>query len=284
MIVVTGATGNLGRLVIEELIKSIPASQIVAAVRNPAKAKDLAALGVVVKKADYENAEDWDSALAGVQKVLLISSSEIGKRAQQHSTVVNAAKKAGVKLFAYTSILRADTSSLSLASEHQDTEEQIRKSGIPFVFLRNGWYLENHTENLGAALEHGVILGAAGNGRFSSASRSDYAAAAAAVLINEGHENKVYELAGDNAFTLSELAAEVGRRSKREVKYQDMPVSDYEKALLGFGLPGPIASMLADSDRGAAKGELYSDSKDLSNLIKRPTVTLSAAVAQAVKA
>lgn len=287
MIVVTGATGNLGRLVIAGLLEKVPASEIIAAVRTPEKAADLAALGVQVRQADYAQPATLSSALAGADKVLLISSSDLTSgsdaRAVQHQAVVDAAKAEGVKLLAYTSILRADTSALALAKVHKVTEENIQASGVPFVFLRNGWYFENQTEALGPAVQHGAILGAAGEGRFASASRADYAAAAVAVLTGAGHENKIYELAGDAPYTLAELAAEVSKQSGKPVAYNNLPPQDYQTALEGFGLPTTLAAYLVNADLGAAKGELDGSSGDLHALIGRPTVTLADAVAAALK-
>jgi NAD(P)H dehydrogenase (quinone) len=282
MIVVTGATGKLGNHVVRELLKRVPAAEIIAGVRDPKKAHELTSLGVQVREADYAKPESLKTALAGSEKVLLISSNALGERQAQHQAVIDASKAAGVKLLAYTSILRADTSALGLAKEHLETEESIRRSGLPFVFLRNGWYLENHTESLGPALAHGAILGAAGDGRFASAARADYAGAAAAVLTGEGHANKIYELAGDASYSLTELAAEVSRRSGKAVAYRNLSQGEYEAALAGFGLPGPIAAMLAESDAGAANGELDSDSRDLHELLGRATTSLAAAVAAAI--
>jgi NAD(P)H dehydrogenase (quinone) len=283
MIVVTGATGKLGHHVIEALLKKVPAGKIVAAVRSPEKAADLAALGVVVRAADYAKPETLASAFAGAEKVLLISSNALCAREEQHKTVIDAAVAAKVKLLAYTSVLRADTSKLILAAEHLATETLIRESGLPFAFLRNGWYFENNTEALGPALEHGVILGASGEGRFSSASRADYAGAAAEVLTGAGHGNKVYELAGDASFSKAELAATVSRLSGKSVVYNNMTETDYAGALAGFGLPAELTEMLADSDEQASKGELQSDSSDLHTLIGRPTMTLEEAVKDALQ-
>ncbi len=283
MIVVTGATGKLGRLVIQGLLGKVPASEIVAAVRTPEKAADLAALGVGVKQADYSQPDTLRPALAGADKVLLISSSELGgPRLAQHQAVVDAAKAEGVRLLAYTSILRADTSALALAEVHKATEENIRASGLPFVFLRDGWYFENQTDALGPALQHGAILGT-GEGRYASAARADYAAAAVAALTEPGHENRVYELAGDTAYTLSELAAEVSRQAGKPVAYTNLPPEAYQAALEGFGLPAALAAYLVDADLGAAKEELDASSGDLRRLIGRPTVTLTDAVAAALK-
>lgn len=281
MILVTGATGKLGRLAIEELLKKVPARQVIAAARNPEKAADFAARGVQVRKADYSQPETLGQAFQGVEKVLLISSSEVGQRARQHEAVVQAAKKAGVRLLVYTSILHADRSRLALAAEHKATEEIIRASGIPYVFLRNSWYLENYTENLGPALAHNALVGSAGEGRIAAATRADYAAAAVAVITGSGHENKVYELAGDVPFTMAELAAEVSRKAGRTIAYNDLPPEQYQGVLEGAGLPKPYAAVLADSDVGASRGELNDSSGDLRRLIGRPTTPLADAVAVA---
>ncbi|HEU4818743.1 SDR family oxidoreductase [Janthinobacterium sp.] len=281
MIVITGATGNLGQHVIANLLKSVPAANIIAAVRNPAKAAGLAAKGVQVRQADYNDGASLDAAFKGATKILLISSSEVGQRAQQHQNVIDAARRAGVSLLAYTSVLRADTSPLGLAAEHVITEAAIRASGLPYTFLRNGWYLENHTEHLAPVLEHGVVLGAAQNGRFSSAARADYAAAAAAVLT-AAQPQAIYELAGDHGFTLAEYAAEVARQSGKAIVYKDMPQADFKAALVGVGVPEGFADLLADSDAGAAKGGLEDNGKQLSALIGRPTTTLLDAVKAAL--
>ncbi len=283
MIVVTGATGKLGHLVIAGLLEKVPAAQIVAAVRNPDKAGDLATLGVQVRQADYDKPESLRSAFAGADKALLISGNEINQRVVQHQAVIEAAKSAGVTLLAYTSILRADSSTLALVPEHKATEENIWASGLPYVFLRDGWYFENQTDQLGPAVQHGAMIGSAGEGRFASAARSDYAAAAVVVLTEAGHENKIYELVGDTTYTLSELAAEVSKQAGKQVSYTNLPPKDYENALVGFGLPVFMAELLVDAEMGAARGELDSTSRDLHTLIGRSTVTLADAVAAALK-
>lgn len=283
MIVVTGATGKLGRHVVEGLLKKVPPSEIVAAVRNLGKASDLAKSGVQLREADYSKPNTLQAALTGAKKVLLISSSEVGKRAQQHKAVIEAAKAAGVCSIVYTSMLRADTSKLALAIEHVATERLIRESAIPYTFLRNGWYLENHTENLASALQHGVIIGAAGDGRFASATRIDYAAAAVTVLTQSVHANKIYELAGDIPFTLTELASEVSKQAGKPVVYQNLSAGDLKAAYSGFGIPEELAEILVDSDLGASKGELDSNSSDLRDLIGRSTTSLAAAVAHALR-
>lgn len=283
MIAVTGATGHLGRLVMESLLEKVPAHQLVAAVRNPDKARDLAARGVQVRRADYDAPETLDAAFRGVKTLLLVSANEIGKRARQHQAAIAAAKKAGVGLLVYTSLLHADTSGISLADEHRATEQAIRAAGLPSVILRNGWYHENYTENLGPALQHGALLGAAKDGRIAAAARADFAAAAVAVLTTPGHEGKVYELAGDQAFTMAELAAEVARQAGRPVAYQDLPAEKYAETLRGFGLPPPVAAMLASADEGIARGELDDRGGALRRLIGRPTTTLAQAVGAALK-
>ncbi|MDV5581327.1 SDR family oxidoreductase [Enterobacter hormaechei] len=278
MIAITGATGQLGQHVIEELLKTVPASQIVAIVRNLAKAEALRQQGVVVRQADYTDEAAFTTALNGVDKLLLISSSEVGQRAVQHQNVINAAKAAGVKFIAYTSLLHADKSPLGLHVEHVETENALAASGVPYALLRNGWYTENYLASAPPALEHGVFMGAADEGKIASATRADYAAAAAKVISEEGHAGKVYELAGDNAWTLSELAAELSKQSGKPVTYQNLSEADFAAALKGVGLPAGLAEMLADSDTGASKGGLFDDSHTLSKLIGRPTTPLAESV------
>jgi NAD(P)H dehydrogenase (quinone) len=275
MIAITGATGQLGHLVIQNLLKTVPASQIVAAVRSTEKAADHAALGVQVRQADYAQPATLEAAFQGVDKLLLISSSEVGQRAPQHAAVIAAAQKAGVKLLAYTSILRADSSPLGLAAEHKETEAMLRASGLPFVLLRNSWYTENYTGSVPAALQYGAVMGSAKDGRIASAARADYAAAAAAVLTKDDQAGKVYELAGDTAYTLSELAAEIAQQSGKPVVYNDLPEAAYAAALVQVGLPEGFAALLADSDVGASKGALFDDGHHLSQLIGRPTTPLA---------
>lgn len=283
MIVVTGATGQLGRLVIQSLLTKLPTSQIVAAVRNPARAADLAALGVQVRKADYTDPASLEAAFQGAEKVLLISSSEVGQRAPQHRNAIDAAKKVGISLLAYTSILHADASPLGLAVEHLATETYLRESGVPFVLLRNGWYMENYLASVQPALQHGAFIGSAGEGRIASAARADYAEAAAVALTTPGQAGKVYELAGDEAYTLTEFAAELSRQSGKLVPYVNLSEGDYKAALLGAGLPEPLAALLADSDVGASKGGLFDGQRQLSALIGRPTASLAAAMGSALK-
>lgn len=283
MIVVTGASGQLGRLVIQSLLKTVPAAGIVAAVRQPTAVADFAALGVQVRQADYAQPATLDAAFQGATKVLLISSSALGERVAQHGNVIDAARRAGVALLAYTSLLHADTSPLGLAAEHTATEALLRASGVPHVLLRNGWYTENYLASLPAVLQHGAVIGSAGEGRIASAARADYADAAATVLTRDDRAGQVHELAGDTSYTLAEFAAEVGRQTGRTIPYVNLPETDYRGALLGAGLPEPIAQLLADSDVGASKGGLFDDGHRLSALIGRPTATLAAMVEAALR-
>ena len=278
MIAITGATGQLGQHVIESLLKTVPASQIVAIVRNPAKATTLSQQGITVRQADYSDEAALTTALQGIDKLLLISSSEVGQRAPQHRNVINAAQAAHVKFIAYTSLLHADTSPLGLADEHVATEKKLAESGIAYALLRNGWYTENYLASAPAALEHGVFIGAAGEGKIASATRADYAAAAARVISEDGHAGKTYELAGDAGWTLSQLAAELAKQSGKKVVYQNLSEADFAAALKGVGLPAGLADMLADSDTGASKGGLFDDSHTLSKLIGRPTTSLADSV------
>lgn len=278
MIAVTGATGQLGALALEALLKNVNANELIAIVRNPAKAEGLAQKGVNVRKADYTDQAAFTAALAGVDKLLLISSSEVGQRAAQHRNVINAAKAAGVKFIAYTSLLHADSSPLALRLEHVETENMLAESGIPFTLLRNGWYSENYLASAPAALEHGVFIGAAGEGKIASATRADYAAAAARVVSEDGHAGNVYELAGDEAWTLSELAAELSKQSGKPVVYQNLSEADFAAALKSAGLPEAFADLLADSDVGASKGGLFDDSRTLSKLIGRPTTPIAESI------
>ncbi|NJC73009.1 SDR family oxidoreductase [Planosporangium thailandense] len=280
-IVVTGATGHLGRLIVESLLhRGVRADQIVAIGRDVAKTSDLAERGVVVKQADYNDIDSLRAAFAGADKLAFVSGSEAGQRVPQHRNVVAAAKDAGVELVAYTSIAKADTSSLILAGEHKATEQEIIASGLSYVFLRNSWYIENYTPQLPTYLEHGIV-GAAGDGKVSAATRADYAEAAAAVLTADGHADKVYELGGA-PFTMADLAAEVSKQSGKQVTYTDLPVEKYTEVLVGLGLPEQFAAVLADGDRGLAQGELYVEDNDLEQLIGRKPTSLADAIRAAL--
>lgn len=276
---VTGATGQLGRLVVEKLKQKVAADSIVALVRNPAKAADL---GVEARAFDYTQPEILVASLKGIDKLLLISGNEIGQRLPQHKAVVEAAKQAGVKQITYTSILHADSSPLGLAGEHLGTEVAIKESGLTYTILRNGWYTENYTGSAKGAVGAGAFIGNAGDGKIASAARVDYAEAAAVVLAGEGHENKTYELAGDEAYTLTELAEEISRQTGKDIPYNNLTEAEYAGILKSFGLPDGLAEMLADSDIGASKGGLFDDSHVLSALIGRPTTPLAEVLADAL--
>lgn len=280
-IAITGATGQLGTLVVLALKNRTDVKNLVALVRTPAKA---AALGIEAREADYSKPETLEKALVGIDALLLISSNEIGQRAVQHRNVIAAAQKVGVQRIVYTSLLHAPTSAItSLAGEHMDTEQALQQAGIPYTLLRNGWYTENYTASVPAAVQGGAFLGAASSGKISSAARADYAEAAAVVLTTSGHEGKIYELAGDTAYTLADLAAEISKQTGKNIPYKNLTEAEYAKALEGFGLPAPVAAAYANFDTGAAQSALYENNGALAQLIGRPTTTLAAAVAAALK-
>ena len=282
MYAVTGATGQLGQLVIDRLLEKVPADRIVAAARRPDAADALRARGVEVREADYDRPDTLAAAFAGVDKLLLISSSEVGKRGPQHRAAISAAKAAGVGLIAYTSVINADSSPLDLAAEHRDTEAALAEAGVPHVLLRNGWYSENHLAGVATALEHGALLGSAGGGRIASAARADYADAAAVVLLADDQAGRTYELAGDEDWSLPELAAEIAVQAGKPVDYRDLAEQAYADLLKQAGLPASLAELLADSDVGAGEGALANDSGDLSRLIGRPTTPIARSVAVAL--
>ncbi|MFC6447828.1 SDR family oxidoreductase [Shinella zoogloeoides] len=279
-IAVTGATGQLGRMIIQKLKQKIAPGEIVALARTPSKA---AALGVEVREADYEKPETLDRALRGVETLMLVSSSEVGKRASQHANVIAAAKGAGVKRIVYTSLLHADTSPMSLAPEHVQTEAALKTSGIAHTIMRNGWYTENYTVPVPGAVQAGALVGSAGEGRIASATRNDFAEAAVSVLTGDGHDGKVYELAGDEAYTLADLAAEISRQTGKDIPYRNLPQDEYAAVLKGIGVPEGFAGAVAAFDIDASNGALLDDGRQLSALIGRPTTPLSDAVAAALK-
>jgi NAD(P)H dehydrogenase (quinone) len=284
-IVITGATGQLGRHVVEALLeRDVPAQDIVATGRSIEKLADFAARGVQVKAMDYSDPASVAEALKGAQKVLLISGSEVGQRVQQHRTVIEAAKAEGVELLGYTSIANADTTTMKLAVEHQETEAILRESGVPFALLRNSWYLENYTEQLPGTLAQGGFAGSAGEGRVSAATRADYAHAAAAVLVAEDQAGKIYELGGDEPFTMAELAAEISAATGKEISYQDLSAQEYAAMLVGVGVPEAFAEILADSDLGIARGDLLVSTGDLKALIGRPATSMAEAIRSAAAA
>lgn len=276
---VTGATGKFGRLVVEALLeRGVPAGQIVAGGRNPAKLTELARLGVQARSMDYSDPTSLREAFIGVQKALLVSGTEPGPRVAHHLDVIDAAKDAGVQLLVYTSIAHADTSTMALADDHQATERALQNSGIPYALLRNGWYLENYTEKLQGYLRHGSVFGSASDGRLNGATRADLAQAAAAVLLADDQADAVYELGGEESFTLGDLAREVSTATGQKVVYQDLPEEDFSHLLIGAGVPAYFASILADTDRGIARGELLVEGNALASLIGRPATTLGEAV------
>ncbi|MCX5154502.1 SDR family oxidoreductase [Streptomyces sp. NBC_00291] len=281
-IVVTGATGSLGRLVIEELLERVPAERVAVVVRNKEKAADLAARGIDVRLADYDEPASLAGAFGAGDRVLLISGSEVGRRVPQHTAVIDAAKTAGVAQLAYTGVLGGPEADFDLAAEHKVTEQAILDSGLPYTFLRNGWYHENYTAQLPVVLEHGAVVGSAGEGRIASAARADYAAAAAVVLTGEGHLNAVYELSGDTAWSLAEYAAEVARQSGREVAYAEVPADTHLGILAGAGVPEGFAAILVDVDAAISRGRLAGASGDLARLIGRPTTPVATAIASAL--
>ncbi|MEV5534882.1 SDR family oxidoreductase [Streptomyces prunicolor] len=281
-IVVTGATGHLGRHVVEQLLEKVPADQITAVVRTPEKAADFAERGVKIVVADYNTPETFDTVFAAGDKVLLISGNEFEKgRVGQHKVVIEAAKAAGVALLAYTSA--PGPLAAALADDHRGTEEALLASGVPYALLRNGWYNENYTENLAPVLEHNAVVAAAGDGRISAASRADYAAAAVAVLTGEGHENQTYELGGDEAWSFAEYAAELSRQTGKEITYNNVPAETLIGILTGAGLPEPFAAILAGVDTSIAQGQLVVSSGDLSRLSGRTTTPISESIALALK-
>jgi NAD(P)H dehydrogenase (quinone) len=282
-IALTGAGGQFGRLVVEDLLaRGVPAGDIVAGTRRVEALADLAERGVRVRAVDFDDPASLDAAFVGAEKVLVVSGLDFGRRVEQHTAAASAAQKAGAGLVIYTSISYADTTSMLLAAEHRGTEEAIRALGVPFTFLRNSWYFENYTPQIPTYLEHGAIIGAAGDGRISGAARADYALAAAAVLATDGHEGAIYELGGEPAFTLGELADVVAKVSGKPVEYRDVSVEELQAVLAGVGMPEPMPVIMADVDRGIAEGELYTDSGDLVRLIGRPSTSLEDAVAAAL--
>lgn len=276
-IAVTGATGQLGRLVVESLKTKVSDDTLIALVRNPEKAVDL---GIEARAFDYNSPDP--AVLQGVDKLLLISGNELGQRAQQHASVISAARTAGVKLVVYTSLLKADSSSLSLAPEHLATEAALKESWLAFTVLRNGWYTENYTGSVKGAIAAGAFIGSAGEGKISSAARADLAEAAAVVLTTDGHEGKTYELAGDESYTLADLAAEISKQTGKTIPYNNLPEAEYAKILASFGIPETFASAIASWDVSASHNDLFDESHVLSKLIGRPTTPLAKVVAAAI--
>ena len=283
MIAITGANGQLGTLVIDGLLEKVPASQIVAIVRNRESANALQQLGVQVREADYDQPESLEAAFRGIDKLLLISAVVPGQRLRQHKSVIDAAKKSGVSFVAYTSMLKADTSNHVLAAEHLATEKYLAESGMNFALLRNAWYLENHMGMIEPALQHDALVGSAKEGRFASASRADYAGAAVAVLTQAGAPNRTYELAGDTSFSMSEFASELSEQAGKQITYNDIDPDAYRSLLSGLGLPPMIVEVVVDADLKAQQGAFESSSSDLSRLLGHPTTTLAQAIRATVR-
>ncbi|MFG3475241.1 NAD(P)H-binding protein [Streptomyces sp. NPDC047980] len=282
-IVVTGATGRLGRLVVERLLETgVPAAGIAAVVRDKEKAADLAARGVELRLADYDDPATLTGVFRAGDRVLLVSGNEVGRRVPQHTAVIAAARAAGVAQLAYTGVLGGPEADFELAEEHKATERAILDSGLPHTFLRNGWYTENYTEQLGPVLEHGAVVASAGEGRIASASRADYAAAAAAVLTGDGHLGRAYELSGDTAWSLAEYAAEVAKHSGKDIVHRNVPAETHLEILTGAGVPAPFAAILVDVDRAIERGLLARGDGDLARLIGRSTTPLAETVAAAL--
>ena len=281
-IAITGATGQLGNLIIEQLLQLTAAQNIVALVRNIDKAEHFKVQGIELREFDYDRPETLVPALSGIDKLLLISANEIGRRTPQHQAVINAAKVAGVPYLAYTSLLRADTSPLGLAQEHRETEKLIQDSGITYTFLRNNWYSENYLAGVAHTIEIGTLFGAAQDGRISSASRIDYAEAAAKVLTSTGHENKTYELAGSESFSLSDLATFIGQAVNKDIIYQNLSAEEYTQGLTQAGLPAGLVDVIVDADIQTIQGAMYSDSKDLEQLIGHKTTSIQDAIKAAL--
>jgi NAD(P)H dehydrogenase (quinone) len=279
-IAVTGATGQLGKLVIAELKNKVGPQDLVALARSPEKAADL---GTEVRAFDYSEPDSLATSLEGIDRLLLISSSEVGKRFEQHTNIIAAAKKAGVSWIVYTSLLHAEHSTLSLAGEHVATEQALKESGIPHTILRNGWYIENHVGSIPGALGAGAFVGGAGEGKISAATRQDFAEAAAVVILDEKHIGKTYELAGDEAYTLAEFASEITKHSGKNIPYSDLPETEYANILKSVGLPAELAAAIASWDTGISKGDLQDNSKQLSALIGRPTTPMAITVQEALR-
>jgi NAD(P)H dehydrogenase (quinone) len=280
MFAITGATGQLGRKVVTSLLREAPTSDIVAVARDAGKAANL---GVDVRAADYREPQALERAFAGIYKLLLISSSSFDTRQAEHANVIAAAKAAGVRHVVYTSLLHADRWAPAFARDHVVTEERLKDSGLAYTILRNGWYWENHTAALGASLAHGMMVGSAGEARISWASRQDFADAASAVLTGGGHAGNTYELAGDTSYTMTDLAAEAMRQSGKPLIYRNLPEQEHAGVYASFGLPPPVAAMLAEVEaRGVSTGVLHDDGRVLSTLTGRPTLPLEQAVAEAL--
>lgn len=277
---ITGATGQLGKLVVEHLKSKVGKDNVVALVRTLEKASEL---GVVTRTFDYDKLEGMTEQLKGIDRLLLISANEVGQRLRQHKNVIDAAQKAGIKWLVYTSLLHADSTTINLAGEHKETEKMLKASGIDYTILRNGWYTENYTGSVKGALAGGAFIGSAGSGKIASAARTDYAEAAAVVLSDDSYKGKVFELAGDQAYTLSDLAGEISNQTGKNIPYRNLHETEYAKILESFNVPKDLSASIASWDISASKGDLFDDSKQLSKLIGRPTTSLKESVKLALR-
>ncbi|NWK74022.1 SDR family oxidoreductase [Acinetobacter sp. SwsAc6] len=277
-IAITGATGQLGQLVIQALLKRVSANQIVALVRDQKKATALAEQGVELRHFDYDVPESLAPALQGIDKLLLISANEVGRRTPQHKAVIEAAQLAQVPYIAYTSLLRADISPLGLAQEHRETEALIQASGLRYTLLRNNWYNENYLAGVEHNVASGKLFSATKNGPISSASRADYAEAAAEVLTTQGHEQKTYELAGSQSFTKTDLATYIAHAASKPVQYLEIDAESFAQGLTQAGLPEPVVNLITEADVETAHGAMFSDRTDLEQLIGRKTTTIQSQV------
>jgi NAD(P)H dehydrogenase (quinone) len=279
--VITGASGHLGRLIVEQLIAAgTPPEQVVATGRDTGKLADLARGGVAVRRADFADPSTLDEAFAGAEALMLVSTTTVGERFDNARNAIDAARRAGVSRIVYTSLVNASSAQMMLADAHRRTEDYLRERGSAFTILRNGWYLENYTDQLPVITRYRTLLGSARDGLVSAAGRRDLAAAAVAVLTQDGHRGATYELGG-SPFTLTELAATISDVLGTPIAYQDMPVADYTAALTAAGLPPQLAAAVADADAGLARGELFTASDDLVKLIGRPATTAYEAVQNA---
>ncbi|MEN3322542.1 SDR family oxidoreductase [Mariniflexile soesokkakense] len=276
---ITGATGQLGRLVVNELKKREHNNHLVALVRSTEKAKDLE---IETREFDYDNPKILEKGLKDIDRLVFISANEIGQRTRQHKNVIEAAKKSNVNWIVYTSLLKADTSSVNLAGEHLATEQELKASNIDYTILRNGWYTENYTASVPSAIKNGAFIGSAGNGKISSAARLDYAEALAVVITNDQNKGQTFELAGDNSYTLTDLAKEISKQTGKDIPYNNLPEDTYSNILLQAGLPEILAKGLASWDISASKNDLFDNNRKLSTLIGRPTTALEISIHDAL--
>lgn len=279
-ILVTGATGQLGSLIVQHLRRRAPDVQVIAGGRRTATIE-----GAEYRHVDYDRPDTLDAAMEGVTRVVLVSGSEAGKRIPQHRAVIDAAARAGVKLLAYTSILNADRNPMQLAQEHRGTEQALAEGRVPYVLCRNGWYSENYLGSAPVAIQYGVLMSASGKGRLSTATRNDYAEGAAALILRDDHQpGQAYELAGSTSFDKHEFAQMLTRLSGKPVAVEDLSEADYAASLLQAGLPEPFARILADSDAKSGEGWLFDDSRTLEKIIGRPTTPIEVTLQEALRA